>query len=517
MLIKKRKAKVSRRGIYLQDKELSQTQLVPGKNYKYVIDVNQRKVIILPSTSTTDNKVSKRKVNSDVIKPVIDIRDKKALSIFEGSQYLQVSIYEDQVIVEGFCQEIPGVLATIGSSLKSLLTRKNKIQDISEFLSVKKVSSITLSKRQLSKVVGDHFEQISLDLFGESERNSGEIVEIQSAIKNLHIPLEITSLFSSAGIMDLGFKEEGFDVVFALEKDVHAASTYEYNFKRRVTKADIKDYPLNWIYKAPVMIAGSPCQGFSNENRRTNFLENPKNLLVSKFIEAVKANENCVIFVLENVPQILSCGKGRFKNEIYEALSDFEIESGILSAADFGSPQKRERAIFIGSKIGKIPLPKPLLSPSHYKTVEDAFAGLSKGIPNQKDISTHDEITVNRIKSVPPGGNIFDIPEQLRPSGKHSNMYRRLEWHKPAFTIVNPRKAMILHPEEDRILSVRECARLFDVPDTFEFKGPLSSIQQMIANAVPVNLSRAIARVIKNAINRFNLTRNRKLIPNLEC
>ncbi|WP_327204695.1 DNA cytosine methyltransferase [Paenibacillus terrae] len=79
-----------------------------------------------------------------------------------------------------------------------------------------------------------------------------------------------------------------------------------------------------------------------------------------------------------------------------------------------------------------------------------------------------------------------------------------IEWDKPSITIVNPRKACILHPEENRILSVRECARLFDVSDNFEFKGKLSSRQQQIANAVPVRLMRSVAEVIKSSIHRFN-------------
>lgn len=61
-----------------------------------------------------------------------------------------------------------------------------------------------------------------------------------------------------------------------------------------------------------------------------------------------------------------------------------------------------------------------------------------------------------------------------------------------------------MHPEENRILSVRECARLFDVPDSFEFKGKLSSMQQQIANAVPVKLMKAVMTSVKEAVIKFN-------------
>jgi len=88
---------------------------------------------------------------------------------------------------------------------------------------------------------------------------------------------------------------------------------------------------------------------------------------------------------------------------------------------------------------------------------------------------------MERIKHVQQGGNVKDIPEEIRPKGQHSDMYKRLEWDKPSITIVNPRKAMLLHPTENRILSIRECCRLFSLPDNFIFKGSLSAMQESIA------------------------------------
>ncbi|WP_103109547.1 DNA cytosine methyltransferase [Brevibacillus reuszeri] len=513
-LIKRRTAKNSDRGIYLQDRELVQTVFSPGTNYKYVMDVKNRKIIILSSTNQKDNKVSKRAVKNGQ-KPVLDIRSKEALSAFKGCDYLQVSIYDDQVIVEGFVQEQEGLMSSIGSTIKEMFTSKNKpIADIRTLLKVRQVASAVFSKSQLKKAVGDSFEQLSFELFNEAstEIQSSSIRDIQSALQNLPIALKITSLFSASGILDLAFEQEGYDVVFALEKDKHASNTYEYNFKKKVTRADIREFDLRKMVKSPIMISGSPCQGLSNSNRYTNYLDNPNNLLIKKFIEAVKVNENCQIWMLENVPQLLSQGNSKFLNEIKEELGDFEVEADVLCAADYGSCQIRERAIVIGSKIGPIGFPNTTRQPDQYMTVEEAFQGLHNGIPNQLDVSEPEPLTVQRIEAVKPGGNVHDIPEDIRPKGVHSNNYRRLQWDSPSVTIVNPRKSMLLHPSENRILSVRECARLFGVPDDFRFIGNLNAKQQMIANAVPVELGRAIARVIKNAIMKWNL-RNRNLQP----
>ncbi|WP_198864013.1 DNA cytosine methyltransferase [Bacillus velezensis] len=106
------------------------------------------------------------------------------------------------------------------------------------------------------------------------------------------------------------------------------------------------------------MIGGAPCQGFSLENKHAkdksrNILEDPNNELINYYINAVKANPYCKVFVLENVPQILTAGNGVFKDAIYNALSDFEITSGIINAADMGDPQMRKEQFSSDQKSAK--------------------------------------------------------------------------------------------------------------------------------------------------------------------
>ncbi|MGP4070373.1 DNA cytosine methyltransferase [Halobacillus sp. B29] len=262
------------------------------------------------------------------------------------------------------------------------------------------------------------------------------------------------------------------------------------------------------------MIGGSPCQGFSNSNRKKgkNYLDDPNNKLVKEYIKSIKANENCQVFVLENVPQIFSAGEGQFRNEIYDALSDFEITSGILTAADdYGSAQLRRRAIFIGSKIGKIELPEPEVTPENYMSVREAFDGITDDIENQIDYSIPRQSTIDRMECIRPGENWKAIPEELKTSkmkegsGPHSSVYRRLVMDEPSITITNVRKSNITHPILNRSLTIRECARLFGLPDSFAFKGSLDAMQQLIANSVPVDMARSIGNVVKKAITQFNI------------
>lgn len=512
MLLKKRIAKNSARGLYLQDKELRDSVFQPGQRYKYVVDVASRKVIILSSDDVTDNLVSKRQI-SEGLKPVIDIRNKEALSVFAGAEYLQVEIFQDQIVVEGYTEEKKSLLGSAVQAVKKVFQKQSKVTDITQLIDVKKTASIVLSKNELKKVVGQDatFQQIAFDFDECWLPRSTRVYDIQDQLRNVKIPLEIASYFVGAGVMDQGFIEAGFQVVFALELDGDAVKTYRANHGNHIVQADITKWDTSKSPKAPVIIAGGSCKPFSSSNRQqTRLLNHPDFKLVRAFIDTVKANENCKVFVYENVPPILTACDGQIKEEIYEELSDFDITSGILCAADYGSAQVRHRAIFIGSKIGRIELPKPERIPEEYTTVREAFAGLHEGIPNQLDVSKPKDITLKRIQSVPAGGNVFSIPEEIRPRGVHSDMYRRLDWDKPSITIVNPRKSMIFHPEEDRIISVREGARLLGLPDQFAFHGKLGMMQQQIANAVPVELARSIGRMIKNAILRFNINQRQE-------
>jgi DNA (cytosine-5)-methyltransferase 1 len=513
-MIKSRKAKNSKRGFYLQDIELKQTAFQPGTNFKYVIDAKNKKMIILPSEASV-NTVSKRSTKTGV-KPVIDIRNKEVLSVFKEADFLQVEIQEDQIIVSGYEDKSSSIIEKASKKIAKVFSKKSNVLDITSILDVRKKFEVRMSSKDLAEAVGgsQHFEQLSIfDVIGDNHSYSAKSVQtIEQGLKNIKIPLQLISLFSGAGIMDMGFVEEGFDVSFALEMNEEAVETYKANHNNPIEVGDITKFDKTRFGQigSPVMIGGSPCMGFSSANRTSNFLDNPNNMLVNHYIESIKANPNCQVFVLENVPQLLTCGNGRFREEIYQALNEFELTSGVLSATDFGEAQERKRAFIIGSKIGKIELPKPTHSKENYVTVRMAFEGLHDDIPNQKDFSKPKATTEERMKTVPEGGNWRDIPEHLQTdrmsSGStHSSVYKRLSWDKPSITIANPRKSNITHPSENRILSVRECARLFGLPDCFEFKGSLASKQQQISNGVPQKLGRAIAEVVKTAIMQYNI------------
>jgi len=105
------------------------------------------------------------------------------------------------------------------------------------------------------------------------------------------------------------------------------------------------------------------------------------------------------------------------------------------------------------------------------------------------------------MSHVSPGGNWKEIPEELRTKamGKatHSNTYRRLDPNKPSITLINYRKCSLIHPKLDRGLSVREGARLMDIPDNYEFVGSIPESQQALGNAIPLNLVRVVGKIMR--------------------
>lgn len=118
------------------------------------------------------------------------------------------------------------------------------------------------------------------------------------------------------------------------------------------------------------------------------------------------------------------------------------------------------------------------------------------------------DLDMEMVKAVPPGGNWKDINEEtfekskrlqnIRESGGRTTYYGRLKKDEPSYTINTyfnrPGNGTFIHPEEDRLISIREAARLQSFQDSYRFFGSLSSQRNQVGNAVPPLLGRAIGK-----------------------
>jgi DNA (cytosine-5)-methyltransferase 1 len=342
-------------------------------------------------------------------------------------------------------------------------------------------------------------------------------------------------IFSGVGGMSLGASMAGIDVKFAVEKDKYAAETFLANHRSVVMFNDdiqnLKEIPVKKTKDATVLFGGPPCQGFSYSNQRTRNKNNEKNWLFKEFARITKLYQPDW-FVLENVSGILHTEKGFFLEQILDEFHKigYTLNYKMFNAVDFGVPQKRERFFLVGSKRG-ITFAFPEVKKQQKVTVKDAISDLPilcngaafhaleyKSEANSKyakrlrgkslfslcnHVTKNSDLVIKRYSYIPQGGNWENIPEQLMSNYKdhsrcHDGIYYRLREDQPSVVIGNYRKNMLIHPTENRGLSVREAARIQSFPDWFVFKGTVGFQQQQVGNAVPPLLAKAIFSQIVN-------------------
>lgn len=322
--------------------------------------------------------------------------------------------------------------------------------------------------------------------------------------------MNIISLFSGAGGLDLGFKKAGFNIIWANEYDKSIWSTFEKNFpKIKLDKRNIVDIDVSEIPDCDAIIGGPPCQSWSEAGANRGINDN-RGKLFFEYFRIIKAKKP-KFFLAENVSGILSeTHKEAFKKIIsgFEDLG-YQVTYKLLNANDYEVPQDRQRVIIIGiRKDLKINFSFP--EPQFKKPVlKDAIFDLRKAKPSKEGNRSNDQ------------EKLFLFNHEYMTGG-FSTMYmsrnRVRSWDEPSFTIQAGGRHAPIHPQapkmlfisqnvrifvkgkEDkyRRLSVRECARIQTFPDNFFFDYQnIADGYKMIGNAVPVNFAYHIAKEIK--------------------
>jgi len=183
----------------------------------------------------------------------------------------------------------------------------------------------------------------------------------------------LVSLFTGCGGMDLGFKQAGFDVLWANDFFYDATETYKLNLGNHIHLGDITKVPSSQIPNDfDVLTGGFPCQGFSIANSKRS-MSDQRNFLYKELLRVIE-DKKPKVFVAENVKGLLSMEDGLVLEMI---LDDFKklgytVDYRVLTASDYGVPQNRERVIIMGNRIGKENLfPEPTHIDSKYQTLFD--------------------------------------------------------------------------------------------------------------------------------------------------
>lgn len=336
--------------------------------------------------------------------------------------------------------------------------------------------------------------------------------------------------------MSLGAAMAGVSVRLAIELDREAFRTYTRNHPNTVVlQADVSAIANLHVPFDPsdlVVFGGPPCQGFSTSNQRTRSSKNQNNWLFRSFITFVeRIRPKWVVF--ENVRGILDTERGIFADEVEKGLQElgYGTARGLLNACAFGVPQRRSRffilarrgrsapalphqddvrVVTVAEAIGDLPLLSNGAATSVLPYRMEAVSAYAKSLRNGRRecanhlVSRNSESVIARYSYIPPGGNWESIPEELMTnyadrSRCHTGIYYRLKPDEPSVVIGNFRKNMLIHPLENRGLSVREAARLQSFPDWYEFVGSIGFQQQQVGNAVPPLLAKAVFGTVLGA------------------
>ncbi|MGN0487869.1 MAG: DNA (cytosine-5-)-methyltransferase [Ruminococcus sp.] len=370
--------------------------------------------------------------------------------------------------------------------------------------------------------------------------------KIGGAYKWTKKTLNALDLFAGAGGFSEGFRKADINVVAAVEFNDQIAKTYKYNHPnttmivddiKNVSPKDLKKLFTEKGLTCDIIFGGPPCQGFSMAGKRirnnNSFLDDPRNFLFKEYIRIVECLKPKV-FVIENVPGILNYKDGEIKDEIYKAFKKlgYKLDSKVLCAADYGVPQLRNRAVFIGTNLNIDPssmFPTKTNSTNNYVTVRDAISDLppvkagegseitkydtsielteyqkrmisKSGIVYNHESSHHKEETLKILSMIKQGQTMKDLPEKYRTKSVHSGAYGRMEYDKPSYTLTTrlntPSVGRITHPVQNRTITPREAARIQSFPDDYRFLGDITSVGMQIGNAVPPQLAYAIAKSI---------------------
>ena len=328
--------------------------------------------------------------------------------------------------------------------------------------------------------------------------------------------MDVISLFSGAGGLDLGFKKAGFNIVAANEYDTTIWVTYEKNHKAKLIKGDICKIHSDTFPNCDGIIGGPPCQSWS-EAGSLRGIDDPRGQLFYQYIRILK-DKKPKFFLAENVKGMMAKRHNEAVEKIVSKFKEigYDVFVYLLNASDYGVPQDRKRVFYVGFRKD---LHIMFEQPKFYKkksTLRDSIADLQdSAIPALvKNKSNGDKCAVlNHEYYIGEYSPIFMSRNRVR------------QWDEQAFTVQASGRQCQIHPqapimpkvERDkhifvqgkeklyRRLTVRECARIQGFPDDFKFYYTnINDAYKMIGNAVPINLAYEMAKAIMKSLNNLN-------------
>ena len=328
--------------------------------------------------------------------------------------------------------------------------------------------------------------------------------------------MNVISLFTGAGGLDLGFEKAGFKIAMANEFDKTIWATYEKNHKTPLIRGDIRNIKeSDFPDKIDGIIGGPPCQSWS-EAGSLRGIDDARGQLFYEYIRILKTKKP-KFFLAENVSGMLASRHSSAVKSILELFREcgYDISLTMANASDYGVPQDRKRVFYIGFRKDlkvNFKFPAPTTPFSQQKiTLKQAIGDLDgKAVPALSQNKANGNLEIlNHEYFIGAYSPIFMSRNRVR------------SWDEQAFTVQASGRQCQIHPSAPKMkkvglnkcifepgkeylyrrMSVRECARIQGFPDDFEFiYSNVNDGYKMIGNAVPIDLARIIAVSIMNVL-----------------
>ena len=360
------------------------------------------------------------------------------------------------------------------------------------------------------------------------------------------------SLFSGAGGMDVGFASAGFQSVVACEIDAIACETFNQNLHlvghsgngiepTSIEKIDLSKVPedLDLVYGGP------PCQGFSVAGKMDP--KDSRSELIHSFFDVVDTTKPRA-FVCENVKALAISRRWQAVRQILfdRTQADYSVALVVLTATDFGVPQKRERMFLIGIRRDLYDSePNNLFKDindrlSFHKeapeTVADIVRDLGPAGTDRNPLTCSAKVVFAKVpilRRSPYAGMLFNGAGRPIPSDRFSSTLPASmggnktpivdEWEilqgSPSLIeeyhlkLMSGGKAKLGAAHKRlRRLTIKECMRIQTFPDQYHFAGRKSTVYRQIGNAVPCKLAEAVARTVDGILNTANLIIDNKAV-----
>jgi len=293
----------------------------------------------------------------------------------------------------------------------------------------------------------------------------------------------VLDICSGAGYLSYGFKEAGYSLDEGIDNWPTAIKTYTKYLHTHGRVIDLAEYyPTKKDYDV-IIVGATPCQDFSIVNTRRNIFSKRAQLVLDfcRVVHAVQPEA----FVFENV-----VGLAKWAEEALFEIKDYRVTKNLVDAMYYNVPQSRKRKIFVGSKNRHI----KLTPPANYRilTVRDALSGIT----NNWGFTKHRPETIGKFRGIQSTSWI-----SKEPTSDYQGVIR-LAWDEPACAITNVKKAQILHPEEDRVISIAEAMALQGIPEWYIPVGTEIEQAIQVGNAVPPKLAYHIADRIRTPVQK---------------